>query len=750
MSFISLIAFFAYLFAGVYVFLEDIKSKVNQLFLVLSIAFAVYALSYVFIYLSPTKEFALTWFKVSSIGWTIFPAILLNFSLTLTGNDKKIHSLIIQPLIFLPGVIFLFRSFIYQLYAQDFIWNSLFWKFVPAFESPWLWLFIIYISAYVLFSAILIFRWKTSSALVKFRKQAGVILSVIILGFVLSLTSNLILPLVKIHRFPEFAHLACAVMIVGIGFALVRYRHVPLNPANSGLDLFPLLTNMVFLTDKNLNIRYVNKACTDSTGYLSEEIHGKSINEFINDPSIGDDKKNLLKKGSWPMVSNVKIRTRKGEPIPCVMKWKPTLDDYDDLTGFLFVAKDISAGIKLSREVEERRGLQYELTKAREQAEESDKLKSTFLSNISHELRTPLNGILGFAEILKLDLQDSKFSEIADHIDRSGNRLLGTLNSIIDLSLIETNKKEIDKQPVDISNLVKAKATLYQNYASSKNLYLNTAIGDQKIMSRTDQRLLGHVLSNLLDNAIKYTETGGLEVSCRQISSGNRYWALIRIQDTGIGIEPEDYSKIFERFRQSSEGQNRAYEGMGIGLSICKHFVELLDGEIWVESEIGKGSAFYVKIPSYFTDLAAEKTSGEPTPKDVSPDEAPRGVQHRPCILIVEDERSNREYMKYILSEFYEVDTTESGIQALEMANKNKYDLIFMDVNLNKEMTGIEAMKKIRNINHYANIDITAVTANVLKNTKETLLNSGFSHYLSKPFSRDQLLNMTRKIFEEA
>lgn len=746
MSFMSLIAFFTLLITGVYVFFDNHKSRLHKQFLLLSVAFGMYALSFVFIYTSPTSAYAFFWFRMSSIGWTLFPAIFVNLSLALTGRDKTSNRTLLQALIFLPGIVFLFRSFVYSLYANDFIWFNNYWKFIPDFSSPWMWLFLLYLSIYLAFGSTIIFLWKAKTSLQKFRIQGSVILWMVAVGYLLSLTSNLLLPLLNINAVPEFAHLSCTIMMIGIGFAIVKYKDVPIRSGFAGNQVFDATSDIVFITDQQLKIVEVNNTASNTLGYGSSTLKGKPLNDFLSIPPTWPDDNMKTQRKITEAKNDVFLFPNNGMKIPVILRVKPVYDYTRDLAGYVFLAIDQQANIKLNKVVEERRELQYELTKAREKANESDKLKSTFLANISHELRTPLNGILGFAEILKLELDDSHFSEIADHIDRSGNRLLGTLNSIIDLSLIEANKNEIDKLPVDICSLVEKKAAIYKNYAVSKNLAFTINIHGQPIMSRTDQRLVGHVLSNLLDNAIKYTEAGSIEISCKQISAGKRSWAMISVKDSGIGIDKQEFSKIFKRFTQSSEGQSRAYEGMGIGLSICKHFVELLDGEIWVDSEIGKGSVFYVKIPSYTPDLSDEKAKTFNPIADTTKPHKRTPAHFRPCVLIVEDEKNNREYMKHLLMEHYDVDTSENGIKALDRVTRFKYDMIFMEVNLNREMTGIEAMRKIRKIEHYRHCPITAVTASTMKNTKKELLDKGFSHYLAKPFTKDQLIYFTQKM----
>lgn len=742
LSFLSLLSFCIFLITGVYVLLDNVKSSLHQSFFLLSLAFAIYALAYTFYYNAPSKDIALIWFKVSSVGWILFPAFVLNFAFAMTNDERHFRNLIAQPLIFLPGSIFLVQSLSQQLYANDFIHMSNFWKFVPDFSSPWLWLFLFYVSGYLLLSFIVIFRWKKRAVLKQDQIKSTLILWALSISFLLSMASNFIFPLLGQNAIPEFAHLSCGIMIIAFGFAIVKYKYQAINFEAASTIISSSTRELIFLSDEHFTINNCNKHAAKFLGYSVGKIAGKSMLDFVDLPNNTMSEIDKSPKYPFNFATDLELKTRAGEEIPVHMVCRTVINEFDDLSGYVFVAFDRRPELHLAREIEERRNLQYELAKAREKVEESDKLKSTFLSNVSHELRTPLGGILGFAGILKLELTDPTLLEMADHIDKSGNRLLGTLNAIIDLSLIETNKNEIDKQVVNITELIQIQTSLYSKYAESKKLYLNFKVSDQTIMARTDGKILGHVINNLLDNAIKYTDEGGVEVSGELISSGKRSWALIKVKDTGIGIDKSDFSKIFERFRQSSEGQNRDYQGLGIGLSICKYFVELLDGEIWIESKPGKGSAFYVKIPAYYSRQNFEGAAKNEDKESTEQKAKLSTLELKPCVLIVEDEKSNQAYMKYLLSELYEVDTCTSGTNALEMVQKNKYDLIFMDVNLDREMSGIEAMKKIRLIDNCSDTIIAAVTANVLKNSREQLLKSGFTHYLAKPFTRENLLKL--------
>jgi signal transduction histidine kinase len=236
-----------------------------------------------------------------------------------------------------------------------------------------------------------------------------------------------------------------------------------------------------------------------------------------------------------------------------------------------------------------------ELKHQRDKAEESDRLKSAFLANMSHEIRTPMNGILGFAELLKSqDLNSDQQEKYISIIEKSGHRMLHLINSIMDISRIESGQIEVDTCEVDISEELK---TLYEIYLirfknQNKDVYLTLELTDDKRVIHTDQQLFQSVISNLLDNALKFTHKGEVAFGYTLTDHGMKFF----VRDSGVGIPEGKIPFLFERFYQTDMRLNRSYEGAGLGLSIAKGFVELLGGTIWVESELGRGSTFYFKI----------------------------------------------------------------------------------------------------------------------------------------------------------
>ena len=235
-----------------------------------------------------------------------------------------------------------------------------------------------------------------------------------------------------------------------------------------------------------------------------------------------------------------------------------------------------------------------DLLEAKKRAEESDKLKSAFLANMSHEIRTPMNGILGFSELLKEpDLSGEEMKQYISIIQSSGQRMLDTLNSIIEISKIETGQIQINKTKINLFQELTEVFRFFNLEASNKGLQLILKEPEEQIKFETDRYKLQSVLSNLVKNAIKYTPSGSIEIGCE----AQQDRVVLFVKDTGIGIAKDKQEVIFNRFEQADVSLTRGHEGSGLGLSICKAYVEMLQGEIWLESEPGKGSTFYFSLP---------------------------------------------------------------------------------------------------------------------------------------------------------
>lgn len=379
--------------------------------------------------------------------------------------------------------------------------------------------------------------------------------------------------------------------------------------------------------------------------------------------------------------------------------------------------------------VKERLEKEQKLISAKEKAEESDRLKSAFLANMSHEIRTPMNGIIGFLDLLKEpDLSEENKNTYIDIVVQSGRRLLDTINDIIEISKIETGELQIHISSVNVTELLAYFHGFFRQQTDEKELkYLisNQLPGDI-ISFQTDRVKLESIISNLLKNAIKFTVRGSVEFGCYLEESNIVFY----VKDTGTGIPEDQMEVIFDRFVQVDQSSSRPHEGSGLGLSIVKAYVQMLDGKIWVKSEKGTGSCFSFSIPYY--PCKEEKILSEMisivdvTPSTVS------------TILIAEDDYTSFLYLESLLSgKGITFIHTSNGADTIKTVRENPgISLILMDIRM-PGMTGIEATRQIRKFNR--TVPIIAQTAYALAGDKELAIDAGCNDYISKPINRSDL-----------
>jgi len=383
----------------------------------------------------------------------------------------------------------------------------------------------------------------------------------------------------------------------------------------------------------------------------------------------------------------------------------------------------------IMRDVTERIQKEQELIKAKEKAEESDQLKTAFLANISHEIRTPMNSILGFSELLANDdLSREKKDKYFEILNDNGKRLLNLINDIVDISKIDAQQLSLSYAVFNLNTLIDNLKSQFKISPLRKNVTFKTSktLIDSKSFIKTDNTRLAQVLSNLIENALKFTEKGSIEIGYSVSESEIQFF----VKDTGIGINQKDHQLIFDRFSQSDNNSANAKEGAGLGLSISKGIVETLGGKIWVESEPYKGATFYFTLPNCLVEQKEIIKIAKPV-IDIK-------TKKTPTILIAEDEESNFWFIEAIL-ENYNLNLLHAvnGKEALEMFQSNEVDLILMDLNM-PIMNGIDATVKIRKSNQ--EIPILALTAYAMDENKEKALKAGCNVFLSKPVKRKILI----------
>ncbi|WP_166363290.1 ATP-binding protein [Perlabentimonas gracilis] len=377
-----------------------------------------------------------------------------------------------------------------------------------------------------------------------------------------------------------------------------------------------------------------------------------------------------------------------------------------------------------------------DIVEAKRIAEEADMLKSNFLANMSHEIRTPMNGILGFAQLLKDDELDGEMQHrYLDIVCHNGAMLVNLIDDIMDISKIEAGQLAFNKSDVNIDDLFfdlytffnEAKFKQEKEHLTLRLLNLND---DENNLLFTDEQRLRQVLSNLIGNAIKFTDKGAVEFG--YVNNKEKKHIEFFVRDTGIGIPKEKVDIIFERFRQIEEGSTRKYGGTGIGLFISKHIVDLLGGDIWVESETGKGSTFYFTLP-YATVYERENAVKVFTPADKNYNWEGK------TIMIAEDAETNYKFLRAMLEKTKAyIIWARNGEEVVSYCHNNSnVDMILMDIQM-PVMDGYEATSIIKRQN--PSIKIIAQTAYAMPNDNIKCIEAGCNDYISKPINTQLLL----------
>jgi PAS domain S-box-containing protein len=521
--------------------------------------------------------------------------------------------------------------------------------------------------------------------------------------------------------------------IVGLNHDITERKHTEeeLLKLSRAVEQSP---TAVIITNPKGDIEYVNNKFCEVTGYSKEEAIGQNPRVLKSGHQDQDFYKKLwatiLSGKEWK--GEFRNKKKNGE-----LYWEsalisPLVNKDEEITHFVAVKEDVT----------EKRKMIEELITAKEKAEEMNRLKSNFLANMSHELRTPLNGILGYSEVLVSQLDSPVQTEMAEGIYQSGKRLSETLNFILDLSEAETNSIEVIAKDIAVVPLAKNSISLCSNDATKKNLQMETIIKDENILAHLDEHLFGRIIYSLIDNAIKFTDSGKISIEIGTEINSEQDWMYIKIKDTGIGIPENKINLIWDEFRQVSEGLNRSYEGAGLGLTISKKAVELMHGVITVESELGVGSIFTVKFPRVTVIPKKDELIIGIQPKIIPQEKGTILQKELPLVLCVEDDFVNRNIVKLFLKNICVVETAEDGETAIQLATEKKYDLFLMDINLGGGKNGMEVVSEILKNEKYAGTPIVAVTAYAMGSDKAEFLEGGCTHYLPKPFHKSDIIDL--------
>ncbi len=525
----------------------------------------------------------------------------------------------------------------------------------------------------------------------------------------------------------------------------------------------------VIITDIDGIIQYVNAKFTENTGYTKEYAVGRKTNMVRSGQTPSQYYENLwetLQEGKhW--TGEVLNKRKDGTLIWQLLSVAPMYDPDGIVRNYLATKENINERKKAEEELAQHRDhLQdlveersRELITARDEAEKANKAKTEFLSSMSHELRTPLNGILGFAQLLEMNRKEELTKTQGDYVYqilKAGQHLLDLISEILDLAKIEAGKLTIHSSHVDVSQIIRESTALVTKMADEKNVTVTNMITLTDISIIGDATRVKQTVVNLLSNAVKYNREGGEVMISAEVRDDKRL--ALSVRDTGHGISEEQMDDLFTPFnRLGVEGQN--VEGSGIGLTITKKLMQMMGGDILVESEKDVGSTFTLLMP---TDVEGDKEKDVNDPLCVAQDRngepqgntelepAQSGKYENRTVLYVEDNWSNQFLVERALTNLSGLDlkcVADPKI-AVDLAKRDLPDLILMDINL-PGMDGFQALEVLKDDIDTAAIPVVAISAKALKADIEKGLNAGFRAYLTKPINIPNLIGTVESILEE-
>ena len=593
-----LVAGLAYLYIGSYILYVNIHERVNQIFAFGTYSLAVWSLTYAMGTLAQDYANALFWRRVSSFGWGFFYALMLHFAIVLLRNSSitkkanRKHSYWIF-FIYIPafisvyvyGISFKTSSYYYKLTQTPFGW-----RYVTQ-NSIWDMIFNFYYIGYSIVFAVLMLMIIRRTRLIREKRQVVLIFAAFVFCFFVGSLTDIVFGYFTSLELPQSAILFFLIPVQATWYALRKYGSMEISISAISEDILVGMNEGLILMDAAGRIKNVNDYFASLTGFEKEKLIGKIPGEIFTWDKAPEETiwGEFLKEDKKGLEESIWISD--GSCVPVMLSGKRIMNQWGDLMGAVCIMTDLS---EVKRKEKELMETKLELEEALREAKSALEVKTQFLSNMSHEIRTPMNSIVGMSYLLgQTELQDQQ-EEYLKQLQRATNTLLSLVNNILDFSKIDSGAIGLQQIEFDFPGTV---TKIYHTYrAIAREKQVNLSYRSEGAIPRKlfgDPFRLEQVLSNLLDNAVKFTNEGEVQIRMKVVDLEEEYIVLgFDIKDTGIGIAEKDQEKIFDVFTQIDGSRTRQYSGTGMGLAITKSLVKLMGGEIKVESKLGWGSVF--------------------------------------------------------------------------------------------------------------------------------------------------------------
>lgn len=702
---------------------SDLKNKENLLFVFFCLFSAIWSFGFYGVFIQTVPDKAYTWRAIGMIG-TFGYLITAQLLICHFAGIRKIWRCMVE-FFSLTGIIIYFFNIQRDQVTYELTDLGMSYSFTPGL---WNNLYIIYsvITAINMF-CVTIYMLRRSSTRRMHALARKLLTAELIILFGMLLDT--IFPMIGMRAIPGSSIAQSIGLFIMYG-AVIFASHSRITISNMSEFVYYSLTVPVLVYDSNQKLQVLNDAAYPFVGIKKKERGDFDVTGI--DSLFHTDKGDIFDfEGNSQEADAICSHNLSY----CSLSINKIYDDFDDTIGYIIIVTDLSERMNSMKRLEE----------AKRDAENANHAKSTFLANMSHEIRTPMNAIIGFSElVLKMNINEEVRSYVND-IKFSSHNLLAIINDILDISKIESGKMELVLDSYFTSQLLNDVSMIISPQIKQKGLAFEAKI-DQNIPRALygDKVRIRSILINILNNAVKYTQEGSITFSASILKQTATHVTLkFEISDTGIGIKPENLENLFETFQRFDQKIHYGIEGSGLGLAISNGYINLMGGEIKVDSTYQKGSTFTVLLEQKIVD---EK----PLEQDYSQNAIVQNTTsisnmklYGTSVLVADDNAINLRVAHGILSYYgLVVDTASSGKEALKLCQSKKYDFVFMD-QMMPEIDGIEAMREVRKLNsHYAKGGpgkIIVLTADAIKGARETLIGQGFDEYLGKPINVAQL-----------